>query len=145
MAKKFRFSLEALLKLRTYTVEIKKSALAEIVRLREEQSRLIEEKQFYLSEIISSDYMLKTDAGAMQAVFSHRELIQKELDELHQKKMQIIEIENLRRNEYFESVKEVKILEKLKEQQKEVHRFEINREEQAFLDETAQKISNSSK
>ncbi len=67
MAKNFRFTLESLLKLRSYTAEIKKTALAEIIRLREDQDRLIQEKQQYLVSITDTGYARTTVAGAMQA------------------------------------------------------------------------------
>lgn len=138
MAKKFCFTLRSLLKLRSYTAEIKKSALAEILRLREEQERLIQEKQHYLDLITNIGYERTVAAGAMQSAHSHRESVKNEITSLFQKQKQLAEIEQLRRKEYSEALKEVKVLEKLKEQQKERYRIEINREEQQFLDEIAQ-------
>lgn len=140
MAKKFHFTLESLLTLRSYTAETKKSALAEIIRLREEQEQIIQEKQQYLVLITDAEYTPITEAGTMQAAHSHRESMKGEIAILSRKHKQLGEIEQLRRKEYSEALKEVKVLEKLKERQKEQHRSAINHEEQQFLDETARRV-----
>ncbi len=72
---------------------------------------------------------------------THRESVKGEITVLYRKQKQLSEIEQLRRKEYSEALKEVKVLEKLKERQKDAYRAEMNREEQQFLDETARRIA----
>lgn len=139
MAKKFRFSLESLLQLRTYTADTKKTALAEVVRMREEKEQEIEKKKQYLTELASVGFGKNMLAGAMQAVHDHREYVKAEIEKLHRRRDQIIEIEKLKRKEFSDAMKDVKVLEKLKDKHHEQFIAEIAREERQFLDEVAQR------
>lgn len=139
MAKKFRFSLESLLQLRTYTADTKKKALAETVRLREEKEQEIREKQQYLTELTTIEFGKNILAGAMQAAHDHQEYIKAEIVKLHRRKEQILEIEKLKRKEFADALKDVKVLEKLKDKHHEQFVAELAGEERRFLDEVAQR------
>jgi len=110
-----------------------------VVRMREEKEREITEKQEYLAGVTGGDFRRRTRAGAMQATFDHLEHIKAEIEKLHGRRDQIIEIETLKRLEYSDALKDVKVLEKLKDKQREQYAAEVAGEERRFLDEVAQR------
>ena len=137
MAKKFRFSLEPLLKLRAYHADVKKQALAEIIQLRDNKQKYIENRQVYLAQITLVRAADSTTAGAMQTAHEHRESVKQDIAGLEYEKQQLEEIERVKQLEYGEALKEVRILEKLREKYRQQYAAELNAEEQKFLDELA--------
>jgi flagellar export protein FliJ len=125
--------------LRTYTADTKKNSLAEVVAMREEKEREIDAKREYLEMMSGVAYGKVTVAGAMQAAFDHQEYVKAEIENLSRRRDQIAEIERVKRMEYTDALKEVKVLEKLKDKQRELFAAGLAREERIFFDEVAQR------
>lgn len=142
MAKAFAFRLETLLGLRRLKEDVARSAL--------ERAR-----QAVATQNQALTGLLREDAEEKDAL---RELRRAELDlvqvRLHQGYLNALEhrirrefeslqglsrTETERRRGLTQALKEVKILERLRERQLKAHRAEADREERNFLDEVAQR------
>ncbi|MFN8360222.1 MAG: flagellar export protein FliJ [Candidatus Kapaibacterium sp.] len=137
MAKKFSFRLEPLLKLRANAVEQAKNALGIAYTNRQQKQDELHRKEEYLADILKIGASGTTQAMALEAGWHHRQATQAEIKALERACEQLLEIEDLKRRELAEAMKEEKILEKLKERKSMEYKEMLAKEEQAFLDEIA--------
>jgi flagellar export protein FliJ len=135
MAKKFSFRLEPLLKLRANAVEQAKNGLGIAHTNRMQKQEELRAKEDYLAAILQSGSNGKIPAMELEAGWHHRQVTQTEIRKLEQACQQLLEIEDLKRRELAEAMKEEKILEKLKERKSIEYKEILAKEEQAFLDE----------
>jgi len=135
MAKVFRFRLQHVLHLKEYAVEQAKIALGEVVILREKIEEDIEHKEQYLE-----NHLLQNEgktAADLQMHFQHRLYTQEEIKSLHSQLVHIREHETIRRKELNVKMQDKKVIENLRDRQKEIFIKEALREEQIFMDEIA--------
>lgn len=136
MPKKFSFKLETVLKLRSYKVSLKQEELNVVVASRIAKQKLKEDKLNYLLEM---DKKIKERRGILelQAGFHHKVFVQDEIKRIEREIDSILEIENLKRLELIEVMKDEKAIEKLKEKRFEQYKFDMGLEEGKMLDEIA--------
>ena len=134
MAKKFSFRLEPILKIKNYKASLAKDTLNQVIATRIRKEEEINHKNGYLDNLVNQK-TVSTNAMMIQAHYHHKNYVKEEIKKLEKEKFQILEIENLRRIELTEAMKEEKILEKLKEKKQAIHKFEVDKEEMNNLDE----------
>lgn len=132
--KKFQFSLQRVLEYRMTLEDQAKARFAnvqrminqteqEIVELGHEKRDMMDVREFNLGRLqVQRRYLAELDNEIMAA--------QSRLRDLHSEHQQAL-------NEYVEAQKERKVLEKLRDKQKEDYQLEANHEEQKQLDEMA--------
>ncbi len=134
MAKKFNFRYESILKLRTEKVTQAQESLNQVVKVRIEKEKTIENYKIYKDNLhITTDK--STKASDLQYSFYHKQAIDNEIKKLESEKLQIVEIEKLRRNKLTLAMKDEKVMEKLKDKKNEKYIEEMKLEEGKFLDE----------
>ena len=136
MAKKFRFRLETVLKLRTEAVEEAKNLLNVALRYRYEKEKEIEELKNQKQNQLEKQ-MNVNQAQDFQMLKDHITSLDKQIEKKEIEKQKLIEIENARRIRLNEAMKEEKIILKLKEKKIQEHKAELLKEETNFLDEIA--------
>ncbi len=134
MAKKFSFKLESVLKYRADKVNQAIDALNQVVKLRIEKEKKINEL-IQLKKEIYSQGKNKVKASDLQTKNNYLNSLDEEISKLENEKKQIIEIENIRRIKLTEAMKDEKVIEKLKEKKISSYKEEIRKEEGIFLDE----------
>lgn len=143
MSKKFSFRLEPVLKLRAYRVAEAKEKLAEILYLRIKKENEIKSKYEYLQKFeLAKDG--KSSIADIQTRIYHKIYVEGEIKKLTKDRSELLEIENLKRKELSEAMKNEKILAKLKERKFEAYKHELNIEEMKDLDEIAGRIARNS-
>lgn len=135
MAKVFRFRLQHVLHLKEYAVEQAKIALGEVVILREKIEQDIVHKEQYLDEHFTKNN--GNTAADLQMHFQHRLFTQEEIKLLQKQLVNIKEHETIRRRELNVKMQDKKVIENLRDRQKEIFIKETLREEQIFMDEIA--------
>ncbi len=145
MPKKFQFRLEALLKLRANAVEQAKNALATALQNRMKKEDELYMKEQYFSELLILEQSQKQSVSEMQANWHHRQAVQHEIHTLEREKNKLVEVEDKKRYELAETMKQEKTVEKLKERKKTEYHEIIAKEEQVFLDEIAGRSHGKSK
>ena len=136
MAKKFIFRLEPVLKIRTEKVNEAKNSLRNILQFRYQKEDEIEALTNTKNEFMDAKQQT-INAATMQANKDYMQNLNAQIVKKEQEKVKIIEIENERRDRLAESVKDEKILLKLKEKKETEYLKEIAAEETKFLDEVA--------
>lgn len=136
MAKKFRFRLESVLKLRTDNVNDAKNALMVVLQQRYNKEEEIKNLQTLKQDFLAQQMLAKT-AADMQANKDYIRNLDAQVEIKEKEKEKIIEIENEKRRLLNEAVKEEKVLLKLKEKKYEEYQQELGKEETKFLDEIA--------
>ena len=136
MAKKFRFRLETVLKIRTEKTEEAKNALNIALRNRYEKEMEIETLKKNKKEQLKKQ-TVTSKAQDMQTIKDYIVNLDNQIEYKEKEKEKLIEIENVRRTELNESMKEEKIIAKLKEKKFAEHNLELKREEDNFLNEIA--------
>jgi flagellar FliJ protein len=138
MAKKFKFRLEAILKLRTEKVDEAKNSLKAILQYRYAKEEEIATLQNNKQEFLTTQHNI-SKASDMQANKDYVKNLDAQIQKKEIEKEKILEIENERRKRLAEAVKEEKIILKLKEKKYEEYKQELNKEETKFIDEIATK------
>lgn len=133
--KKFKFNLEPVLKVRKHKVDNAKNELAKVLAEKQKRQNLIDEnlneiKQLQNKGAISDITFLQNRFNRIQLLEMNNQKIQHEIDN-------IIEIENLRRRELTNLMRDEKVIEKLKDKKKADYNYKINKEENEFIDEIA--------
>lgn len=142
MAKKFKFRLDSLLKLRNQKVSEAKDLLYQAVNIRLRKDEEIDRHSNYLNELkyANKSGMKLSD---IQVLHYHREYVENQLEKLNHEKEQLLEIENVRRVNLTSAMKDEKVLVKLKDKRKYEHTEAVKKEENAVLDEIGlRKINN---
>ncbi len=146
MPKAFQFRMERLLDLRRLQEDLKKRELAEANRAVAQRQQailllLVEENRAKkeLKDLKGANRELDLTAIRLQEQYGNwldRRIVQtyRELQGLQQKAGE-------RRRELSEASKGVRILERLRERKRSEHRYAMDRDEQKFLDEVAQRVS----
>ncbi len=144
MAKKFKFRLDPLLKLKSHKVERAKEMLSEISHLRFTKEDERERSIAYLEEMMKQ-HKKSGNVLQMQAASYHNAFIRSQIEKLAKEIEKLKEIENIRRMQLNKAMQEEKVLSKLREKKKLSHQHEILKEENAFMDEISILRGNKSK
>lgn len=134
MAKKFQFSLDPVLKLRNQNRKVAEDLLNKAVSIRIQKDEMISFKSEYQKSILDSKKG-STKAADLQSKIYHRDHVQKEIENLQQEKIKILEIEDFRRNKLNQAMQQEKVISNLKEKKVIEHKNEIAKEETAQMDE----------
>ncbi|GAB1372943.1 flagellar export protein FliJ [Candidatus Kapaibacterium sp.] len=134
MSKKFNFKLEPVLKFRTEKVNRAKDSLSQAMRLRLDKEKQIQ-NTLDLKKEMFGDGKKSVKASDLHAVKSYIDNLDNEISKLENEKLQILEIENLRRQKLTVAMKDEKVLEKLKEKKLDFYNEEQKKEDTKFLDE----------
>jgi len=134
MAKKFKFKLEPVLKIKTEKVLESKHSLNIAVRSRYEKENQIETLNEVKKDFLHSP-QVTTKAADMQASKDYTNNINFQLQKAENEKIKLLNIEAQRRDRLNEALKEEKVIVKLKEKKIEEHQKILNKEETNFLDE----------
>jgi flagellar FliJ protein len=137
MAKKFDFRLESVLNLRSHKVQQAKDSLNHVIKMKNEKEQAIEINLIQRNEIFK-DRSSAIKAAELQYKIHHKDHLENEIIQLESEKSRLTEIENLRRLNLTEAMKEEKVLVKLKDKKIEAHKYEVEKEEMQTLDEIAQ-------
>ncbi len=134
MAKKFKFRLDPLLKLKSHKVERAKEMLSEVSHL------LYLKEDEHIKNLAYLDDMLRTGKQSgnvlqMQAVAYHNSFVRSQIEKLHKEIEKLKEIENIRRMQLNKAMQEEKVLTKLREKKEHNHAQEVLKEDNAFMDE----------
>lgn len=133
MAKKFKFKLESFLKLKSFNVSKAEDALNKVLILKYEKEAEIENIKDEISELNNNPR--KQTIIDLQSRFHRKIFLEERIIQIKYEITKIVEIENLKRKELQEAMKEEKILEKLKEKKRDEFKFEMGKEEDLALDE----------
>jgi flagellar FliJ protein len=136
MAKKFKFKLESVLKLRSEKVDEAKNSFKTIMQYRYAKEEEIATLQNTKQDFLTQQHNI-TKASDMQANKDYVKNLDAQVEKKEVELEKIIEIENERRKRLNEAIKEEKIILKLKEKKYEEYKQELNKEETKFLDEIA--------
>ena len=136
MAKKFSFRLEPLLSLRSHKVKEAKEELAKVINKRTLKEDEISEQNEYFNGLLKSRKG-KISITELQADYHHKSFVKDEIGKLEYQKEQLLEIEQVHRLKLTDAMKDEKILEKLKEKQKQYHAEALEKEETKQMDEIA--------
>lgn len=136
MAKKFTFRLEPLLNLRSHKVKEAKEELVKVVNKRTSKESEISEQNEYFNGLMKSKKG-KIPVAELQADYHHKSFVKDEIGKLENQKEQLLEIEEVKRLRLTEAMKDEKILQKLKEKQKQYHAEEVEKESVKQMDEIA--------
>lgn len=134
MAKKFKFRLDPLLKLKSHKVEHAKEMLSEISHLRFTKEDEREKTIKYLEELMLQSKQ-SGNVLQMQASAYHNAYLRSQIEKLAKEIDKLKEIENIRRMQLNKAIQEEKVLIKLREKKKINHRHEVLKEDNAFMDE----------
>lgn len=144
MAKKFKFKLESVLKFRADKVNQAKDSLNQAIKLRIEKQNAIDATRDKINDMLTQG-KAKVKARDLQAKENHINSLYDEILRLEEEKKQIVEIENIRRIKLTNAMKDEKVIDKLKEKQKQEHVIEQNLEESKMLDELGLRITMNNK
>jgi flagellar FliJ protein len=136
MAKKFKFRLETILKLRTEKVEESKASLNIAVQHRNAKETEIETlRQHKTAQINSPQTTAK--AADMQVLRDYINALDNDIVKKEKEKTKLVEIENARRDRLNEAMQQEKVVLKLKEKKLNEYNLQVQREENNFMDEIA--------
>lgn len=133
MAKKFKFKLESFLKLKSFNVTKAEDALNKILILKYEKEVEIVSLYDEISELNNNPK--KQTIIDLQSRFHRKIFLEDRIVQIKYEITKIVEIENFKRKELQEAMKDEKILEKLKEKKQVEFKFETGKEEDLALDE----------
>ncbi len=133
MAKKFKFKLESFLKLKSFNVTKAEDALNKILILKYEKEVEIVSLYDEISELNNNPK--KQTIIDLQSKFHRKIFLEDRIVQIKYEITKIVEIENFKRKELQEAMKDEKILEKLKEKKQVEFKFETGKEEDLALDE----------
>lgn len=143
MAKKFRFRLEQVLDLRKNEADGARLRFgeAEAARMRKEEE-ILELRQYY-EEIVAKSRQERASVQLLESQWYHARAVQSQIATLERERIQLMEIEEIKRRELAEAMKKQKVLEKLKENKREQYNRQVDLEEQKFMDDIAQRAGRS--
>lgn len=141
MAKKFNFKLESVLNLKNYKTKEAEDSLVQAVTIRQKKEVTIISQNNYLREI-NSTLKNKMSLQDIQTLHYHKKSVENDIKKLENEKNKILEIENLRRKNLSEAMKEEKVLEKLKDKKFNQYKEDLKKEENEFMDEIASRTKN---
>ena len=133
MVKKFKFKLESFLKLKSFNVTKAEDALNKILILKYEKEVEIVSLYDEISELNNNPK--KQTIIDLQSRFHRKIFLEDRIVQIKYEITKIVEIENFKRKELQEAMKDEKILEKLKEKKQVEFKFETGKEEDLALDE----------
>ena len=141
MAKKFRFRLEAVRKVRAQERDVHRRAVADAVRaasrVEARLAQLSDELRATLNLQRGARRMVLADVVVLRGQQTYRNELHRRIGEALQELTQRRRDVDARRAELAEVSKRVKVIEKLRDKQWTRHRVEVQREAQMDSDETA--------
>lgn len=139
MAKKFRFRLEQVLDLRKNEANEARLRFSEAegARIRKEEE-IVELRQYYDATVAKSRQE-KTSVQLLESQWYHVRAIQSQITMLERERVQLVEIEEVKRRELAEAMTKQRVLEKLKDNKREQYNRQVDLEEQKFMDDIAQR------
>ena len=143
--KKFRFSLETVLRVKRQVEELRQRELSAAQALRDQALQQLGACESGLRELNEAQAKARTAAVDLAAERWYQGSHSALSAEIRSAKRSLFEKEELldaARNRAVEAARERKVLEKLEEQQRLEHQLKSNREEQGFMDEMAQHALN---
>jgi flagellar FliJ protein len=132
--KKFQFKFESILKLREHKVNLAKEDLAKVIKEKQIRFDNLKINNTEVDELLNSS---TRDILFLQARNNRIEHIKLLNQKLNKEINNIEEIENVRREKLAKLLKEEKIMEKLKENDFEDFKKEVNKKDSDFIDEIA--------
>lgn len=141
MAKKFSFRLEPVLKIREQNKKIAQAELMIAINERIETELYIQKQKEYIAKLNTIQKEdLKIDE--LRNLYYHKLYLKAEIQKFEERKEILTEKEKVKQRHYNSALQEEKIMLKLKEKQKIIHKEIAEKEEQKNLDETGLRISN---
>ena len=131
--KKFKFRLEAIMKLREFNLNKTKIAYNEVVETinhleSEKEQLLIKREERYNIQGVKDNYNYQIQSWNKEALLNKIEHINQEI-------VRTKELEVIRRKDLQTALQEMKVLEKLKEKKHVAYIEQMNKNEQLFYDE----------
>lgn len=136
--KKFNFKFESILNIRSHKVNLAKEDLAKVLKEKNKRYDIITDYEEEISTLLQ--YNLK-DIAYLQARTYRILHIEDQIKKLVTEIKNIEEIEKVRKEKLAELLKEEKIMEKLKENDFNQYKFDINKKDNEFIDEIANQRS----
>jgi flagellar export protein FliJ len=136
MAKKFKFRLDPLLRLKSHKVERAKEMLSEVSQMRFMKEDEKEKNLAYLKEMLNTGKK-SGNVLEMQAASYHNAYVRSQIEKLQKEIDKLKEIENIRRQQLNKAMQEEKVLTKLKDKKEHAYLHDVLKEENAFIDEIA--------
>ncbi|MGB9702544.1 MAG: flagellar export protein FliJ [Candidatus Kapaibacteriota bacterium] len=141
MAKKFSFRLEPVLKIREQNKKIAQAELMIAINERIETELYIQKQKDYIAKLNTiQKENLKIDE--LRNLYYHKLYLKAEIQKFEDRKEILTEKEKVKQRHYNSALQEEKIMLKLKEKQKIIHKEIAEKEEQKNLDEIGLRISN---
>ncbi len=140
MAKKFKFRLETVLNIKTKKVDEAKNELYKILSVRYEKEKYIADLESTKNQELKKSRETSLKAQEMQMFKDYINTINYNIQKAYKELEKVIEIENIKRNELNEALREEKALTKLKNKKLEEHKKELKTEETNFLNEIGNQI-----
>ena len=141
MAKKFSFRLEPVLKIREQNKKIAQAELMIAINERIETELYIQKQKEYIAKLNTIQKEdLKIDE--LRNLYYHKLYLKAEIQKFEERKEILTEKEKVKQRHYNSALQEEKIMLKLKEKQKIIHKEIAEKEEQKNLDEIGLRISN---
>ena len=133
--KKFNFKLESVLKLRSHKVDLAKSELGKIIAQKNLKKEEIKQREQEISDHESNDS--NSSLSYLQNRFYRISQLHSEIENIKLEIDNIKEIEEVKRKQLNEVLKDEKIMEKLKEKELESYNDKLKKEENEFIEEIA--------
>ncbi len=141
MAKKFSFRLEPVLKIREQNKKIAQAELMIAINERIETELYIQKQKEYIAKLNTIQKEdLKIDE--LRNLYYHKLYLKADIQKFEERKEILTEKEKVKQRHYNSALQEEKIMLKLKEKQKIIHKEIAEKEEQKNLDEIGLRISN---
>lgn len=135
--KKFNFTLESVLKLKSHKVDDAKNDLGRVVSEINKRNSEIDQHRKEIGALLNDE--TGNSIAFMQARFHRIQTLESEINRLYDEINQLREIENVKRDKLKEAKREEMTYEKLKEKQFNEFKEELKKDESAFIDEIAGK------
>jgi len=139
--KKFKFRLEKVMDMRAEAERQRQMALAEArMKVEAEEQRLQSLHETVTSEKNAIELLRTGGAIKPREINAHYQYIRRlklDIDHQRQNIFKAKQEQELRRQELLEAAKERKMLENLKDRQREAYMAEVNRKDQALIDDVA--------
>jgi len=135
--KKFNFTLESVLKLKTHKVDDAKNELGKVIAEINKRNNQIDLHRKEIGALLNDE--TGNSIAFMQARFHRVQFLEAEINKLYGEIEQIRKIEEQRREALKEAKREEMTYEKLKEKQLLAFKEEMKKDEAAFIDEIAGK------
>jgi flagellar FliJ protein len=135
--KKFKFSLDSVLRLRMHETEGARQELSKVMREAERQQRAVDEARTYVAHVAKSRFSGATEQRSLSRFESFRQEAWDRLETARRRLQHLHEMEDDARIQFIERKGAEETLKRLREQEEEQHWREHRAAETQFLDEQA--------